>query len=170
MRYWFDTEFIECGPAYPIHFLSLGMVAEDGRELYVQRKNARRDVESSGNEWLIDNVLPHLKPEGTPFNLIAKRIHAFVDPERFGKPEFWAYYADYDWVVFCQIFGRMIDLPKGFPMYCRDLKQLLDEQDLRVTKQDPSTEHSALNDARWTRDAWAEAAAALRTDADGKGE
>jgi hypothetical protein len=25
------------------------------------------------------------------------------------------------------LFGRMIDLPKGFPMYCKDLKQMLDE-------------------------------------------
>jgi hypothetical protein len=43
------------------------------------------------------------------------------------EPEFYAYYADYDWVVFCSLFGRMIDLPKGFPMYCKDLKQMLDE-------------------------------------------
>ncbi len=45
-----------------------------------------------------------------------------------GVPEFYAYYADYDWVVFCSLFGRMIDLPRGFPMYCRDLKQSLDEK------------------------------------------
>lgn len=25
------------------------------------------------------------------------------------------YYADYDWVAFCQLFDRMIDLPKDFP-------------------------------------------------------
>lgn len=42
------------------------------------------------------------------------------------KPEFYAYYADYDWVVFCSLFGRMIDLPNGFPMYCKDLKQIMD--------------------------------------------
>lgn len=42
--------------------------------------------------------------------------------------EFYAYYADYDWVLFCSLFGRMIDLPHGFPMYCRDLKQMLDER------------------------------------------
>jgi len=42
--------------------------------------------------------------------------------------EFYAYYADYDWVVFCSMFGRMIDLPKGFPMYCKDLKQMVDER------------------------------------------
>lgn len=42
--------------------------------------------------------------------------------------EFYAYYADYDWVLFCSLFGRMIDLPKGFPMYCKDLKQMLDDK------------------------------------------
>lgn len=44
------------------------------------------------------------------------------------KPEFYGYYCDYDWVVFCWLFGKMIDLPKGFPMYCRDLKQILDDK------------------------------------------
>ncbi|WP_428743140.1 hypothetical protein [Tenacibaculum sp.] len=47
--------------------------------------------------------------------------------EKYGKPEFYAYYADYDWVLFCWLFGRMVDLPNGFPMYCKDLKQMLDE-------------------------------------------
>lgn len=42
--------------------------------------------------------------------------------------EFYAYYADYDWTVFCWLFGRMIDLPPDFPMYCIDLKQILDER------------------------------------------
>lgn len=42
--------------------------------------------------------------------------------------EFYGYYSDYDWVLFCSLFGKMIDLPKGFPMYCRDLKQTLDEK------------------------------------------
>ena len=42
--------------------------------------------------------------------------------------QFYGYYCDYDWVVFCWLFGRMIDLPKGFPMYCNDLKQVLDEK------------------------------------------
>lgn len=42
--------------------------------------------------------------------------------------KFYAYYANYDWVVFCWLFGKMIDLPAGFPMYCIDLKQMLDEK------------------------------------------
>lgn len=80
------------------------------------------------------------------------------------KPKFHAYYADYDWVAFCWLFGRMIDLPKGFPMYCVDLKQELDRkiekfgEQIAITlgdiKQHPSypkqeNEHNALADARW---------------------
>lgn len=70
------------------------------------------------------------------------------------EPEFYAYYADYDWVVFCWIFGRMIELPKGFPMYCRDLKQTMDELGLdkewkRINCPDPKGEHNALVDAKW---------------------
>lgn len=68
--------------------------------------------------------------------------------------QFLAYYADYDWVNFCWTFGRMIDLPKGFPMYCYDLKQKMD--DIGLTKEwkrkycpDPEGKHNALVDAKW---------------------
>jgi hypothetical protein len=87
------------------------------------------------------------------------------------NPEFYTYYGAYDWVVFCWLFGKMIDLPKGFPMYTRDLKQILDE---KVEKLLPHTayqnkeqlaeflktnnnyppqenEHNALADARWNK-------------------
>ena len=76
--------------------------------------------------------------------------------------EFYAYYGDYDWVIFCWLFGKMIDLPKSFPMYCKDLKQFLDDKckDLKETsdtikelngypKQDSA--HNALDDARWNK-------------------
>lgn len=90
-------------------------------------------------------------------------------------PEFYAYYADYDWVVFCWLFGKMMDLPKGFPMYCKDLKQTMDEKSLNISpglwgsfncttfhdklnvvKSHPDypkqeNEHSAIDDARWNK-------------------
>ena len=53
--------------------------------------------------------------------------HNYSQQLRAVQPEFYGYYCDYDWVLFCSLFGRMIDLPKGFPMYCIDLKQMLDE-------------------------------------------
>jgi len=71
-------------------------------------------------------------------------------------PKFYAYYADYDWAVFCQLFGSMINLPKGFPMYCIDLKQELDmlnRPDLETYPSYPKqeNEHNALDDARWNK-------------------
>lgn len=42
------------------------------------------------------------------------------------KPKFYGYYSAYDHVVLCWLFGKMIDLPEGFPMYTIDLKQVLD--------------------------------------------
>ncbi len=79
------------------------------------------------------------------------------DPNEFREKfpiDFYGYYSGYDWVVFCQLFGRMIDLPKGFPMYMRDLKQMMDERNLsKEWKQencpDPLNEHNALVDAEW---------------------
>lgn len=73
------------------------------------------------------------------------------------SPVFYGYYADYDWVLFCSLFGRMIDLPKGFPMYCRDLKQMMDEKGLdaewkRGNCPDPEGEHNALVDAKFNRE------------------
>jgi hypothetical protein len=82
------------------------------------------------------------------------------------NPEFYGYYSDYDWVLFCSLFGRMIDLPKGFPMFCVDLKQMVDLEVNRIKGNNSFdvalksfkghskypkqiNEHNALSDARW---------------------
>ena len=166
MRYWLDTEFIEDGKT--IDLISIGMVAEDGRELYAENKEC--DL-SRANEWVKENVLRHLyshdtenRIKGNKFSRdggrggwltraeIAREIRLFCDPETYGLPEIWGYYADYDWVAFCQLFGCMIDLPKGFPMYCRDLKQLCDHCGNPELPKQSSTEHHALADARWNHE------------------
>jgi len=167
MRYWFDTEFMEDG--HTIELLSIGMVAEDGREFYAE--NSQADL-SHANEWVQENVLPHLwsrqEDKGVAnrwsrdggvgsFNTrrnIAFELRRFVN-EGEGKPEFWAYYGDYDWVVLCQLYGRMIDLPAGWPMFAMDVKQLAVSRGDPKLPEQTSTEHHALADARWTRDAWA---------------
>ncbi len=76
--------------------------------------------------------------------------------EIYNQPEFYAYYADYDWVVFCSLFGRMVDLPKGFPKYCLDLKQMMHDRGLTKQWTDHNcpkgnNEHHALADAIWNR-------------------
>ena len=153
MRFWFDTEFLEDGRT--IDLISIGIVAEDGREYYAETSDALWLAESQPTKltaWLHENVVPHLKL-GTAVKrrpLIAREIVEFVGE----SPEFWAYYADYDWVVLCQLYGRMIDLPRGWPMFCRDIKQLaVDLGDPSLPPQ-ISTEHHALEDARWNREAY----------------
>lgn len=154
MKYWFDTEFIENGET--IDLLSIGIVAEDGREFYGQTIVGLGYAcnPETAPDWIRENVVPHLTFEGHTRDMLRGLILEFCDPEKHGKPEFWGYYADYDWVVFCQLFGRMIDLPKGFPMYCRDLKQWADMLGNPTLPEQSTTEHHALEDARWNRKAW----------------
>ena len=92
MRIWFDTEFIEDGRT--IDLISIGMVREDGAELYLE--NSGCDVDKA-SDWVKQNVLPHLQDSAirTHRHKIAAHIMLFADE----KPEFWGYYADYDWVV-----------------------------------------------------------------------
>lgn len=112
-----------------------------------------------------------IKWHGKSRKEIATGIKKFcIDDNKYplSDPIFYGYYADYDWVVFCWIFGKMIDLPKGFPMYCIDLKQTLDEKakqipvaynvyyglkSIQLSHDYPkqSNEHNALSDARWNK-------------------
>ena len=144
-----DTEFDEQGRAERIRLLSIALVTEDGREFYAETEEDRSTV----NPWVRAHVVPQLKGPIMPYPEIAAGILKFLGhPESTGvESRFWGYFADYDWVLFCQIFGRMVDLPKGFPFYCWDLKQLAAM--LRVPKArfpiQKEGEHHALHDARW---------------------
>lgn len=183
MKYWFDTEFIEDGKT--IDLISIGIVAEDGREYYAVSNNFNP---KKASEWVLENVLSpmgigkngwfgspdilsptqkeHWKAQRSRAQIkedIIKFVYNYPDPAitfedtvqpNFDKPEFWAYYADYDWVTFCQLFGTMMDLPKGFPMYCRDIKQWCDQLGNPRLPEQGKGEHNALADARWNKQAW----------------
>lgn len=150
MKYYLDTEFYEDGKT--IDLISIGLVAEDGRTFYACSLDA--DWPRINREpWLVANVMPHLPEDGAAEWMtrekIRDRLLAFVGSE---TPEFWAYYADYDWVALCQLFGRMIDLPSHFPMFCRDLKQFAVDRGNPTLPVQTSGEHDALADARWNRE------------------
>jgi hypothetical protein len=147
MRIWFDTEFIEDGRT--IDLISIGMVREDGKTYYAENDECDR---TKASQWVKDNVFPHLRhDQRKPRYRIAADIYDFAGY----KPEFWAYYADYDWVVLCQLYGTMMQLPEKWPMYCRDVKQLCDSLgNPPLIKQTEGPEHNALADAIWTKAAW----------------
>ena len=165
MKIFYDTEFLENGST--ISLISIGMVAEDGREYYAvhsgmpvwrMRKSA----------WLMEYVVPGL-PMGDPAPG-APRARDALDLLDYGHPsmkfsdaiardvkefiratpdvELWAWYAAYDHVALCQLFGRMIDLPEGVPMWTNDLRQEVHRLgNPRMPKQE-SGWHNALDDAR----------------------
>ncbi len=183
MKYFIDTEFIE-GFHKPLfgkkrHFIdliSIAVVAEDGREYYAISNEFNPRL---ADQWVKDNVIARIdepfyeaasnvqweagraaiikneKERATKSNkLIAQELINFCAPE--DNPQFYGYFADYDWVLLCSLFGRMIDLPKGFPMFCFDLKQMMEERGLtKAWKQahcpEPENAHNALADARWNR-------------------
>lgn len=192
MRYWYDTEFIEDGRT--IDLISIGIVAEDGREYYAQRAEMCLD---NASQWVRDNVLVHLlpcttypasphEPDKPNWNFgwlihdghigkingewvscgdptcpwrktveLRSDLLAFLHPEQYGKPELWGYYSAYDHVALCQLFGTMMSLPKGWPMYTRDIKQWCDALGNPRLPEQGKGEHHALADARWNKTAWA---------------
>ena len=62
--------------------------------------------------------------------------NTIIKTEPKDKPQFYGYFADYDWVCFAWLFGKMSDLPKGFPWYCYDLKQEMDRKVDLFTRSD----------------------------------
>lgn len=167
MRYFYDTEFIEDG--LTIDLISIGIVAEDGREYYAQ--SVEYD-EKDANEWVQACVFPHLvscsvypdqlsharipgkcyAPD-CPWRTrrqIATEVYDFIKPARDGNtPELWAYYGAYDHVALCQLWGPMAMLPAGVPMFTHDLVQLLSHLIGFTVPEHLVSEHNALADAHW---------------------
>jgi hypothetical protein len=143
---------------WTIDLISIGIVCEDGREFYAMNRdlNLKHAKKNKWLKENVLDKLPekhpiHLSNGGSPriwheskrwlsMEEIKHEVIHFCGgmPDgdeggsfyRYdnGKPIFYGYYADYDWVVFCWIFGTMMNLPNGFPMFCKDLKQMLDDK------------------------------------------
>lgn len=188
MRFWYDTEFIEDGKT--IDLISIGIVAEDGREYYaVVEEIAEEEGPLYGrivrHRWLMENVISHLPlrkddrtgeprivpptnvyPQNPRFSLdldnlsvlprhiIAKQVRSFLT-QHGGAVELWGYYSAYDHVVLAQLWGTMMQLPNGVPMWTNDIQQVAASRGLdNSLPAQKGTAHNALDDARWTREAW----------------
>jgi len=168
-RFFYDCEFME-EPGF-LELISIGVVDESGdREFYACSLDA--DI-TRANDWVRENVLPKLPDKGDMASgydpawmwrdEMRMRLLEFLAPTKEDPVEMWGYYANYDHVLLCWIFGRMIDLPSGMPMFTLDLKQEMHRLiacplDSMLINQaippSPKDEHDALADARWNRDVW----------------
>lgn len=171
MRFWYDTEFIEDGKT--IELISIGIVAEDGDEYYAVNADAPwKRIKK--HPWLMANVVPHLpktygdarnqQPKSWLFNIadptvkprltIATEVRQFLTAHN-GPVELWGYYSAYDHVLLAQLFGPMIALPKGIPMWTNDVQQVAAARGLEhCLPAQTGIAHNALDDARWTKAAW----------------
>jgi hypothetical protein len=132
-----------------LDLISVGLVAEDGREFYAESS----DVDwSRANRWTVQTVRPLLQGPAMPQEDIGYGVRRFTDGDE--SPVFWGYFPAYDWVAFTWLFGGLSDLPFHFPQLCLDIKQWaieLGDPELPVQQ---GVRHHALADARWTREAW----------------
>jgi hypothetical protein len=171
VRFFYDTEFIEDGKT--IELISIGIVAEDGREYYAVNAGApwKRIAD---HQWLRENVARYLprihgdrrlqvsyrrNPLALDFDsplmknraTIAREVEAFItaDSHERRDNELWAYFGAYDHVVLCQLWGTMISLPKGVPMFTHELMQLWSHAGRPEKPEQPEGAHNALHDARW---------------------
>jgi hypothetical protein len=166
MKFFYDCEFLDDGVT--IDLISIGIVREDGAEFYaVNRDTAWKRV--AKHTWLVDNVvnsLPRIpgparfpvsrrNPLSIDFDHPSMRTKAeiardvrilLLSGDR--EPELWAWYAAYDHVCLAQLWGPMMNLPEGIPMYTHDLKQECDRLGNPELPEQATGEHNALADAR----------------------
>lgn len=163
-RIFYDTEFIEDGRT--IDLISIGMVREDtGAELYfVNLDMPIRKIRDS--DWLMANVVPGLPkvygdarnhmPKSWLFNyddaavkppaFIAEQVRQFVTDTP--DPQLWAWYGAYDHVALAWLFGPMVNLPAGIPMWTNDLRQEAQRLGNPAMPEQVAGVHNALADAQ----------------------
>jgi hypothetical protein len=167
VRFFLDTEFFEEGSTLTL--ISIGIAAESGAGFYAVNTDfdEANYLKPGNGQWLKQNVRPLLMKlppdqdaelQTMPLDEIAPAVRKWVVGQARGSiPMFWAYFASYDWYIFCQLFGGMMNLPKGWPQFCCDVAQTMHERNIKreyLPKQDAAWKHHALADAMWLRAAW----------------
>ena len=147
MRFFYDLEFGDT--EREITLVSIGVVAEDGREFYAV--SSEFDP-LAVHPWVREHVLPQLPPASTwrPRSRIRDDLLAFLGAE----PVLWAWYGAYDHVALCQLWGAMPALPRALPRFTLDVRQLWEHLGRPPLPAQPGGLHDALADARHVRTRW----------------
>ncbi len=147
MRYFYDTEFIEDGRS--IELISIGVVAEDGREYY--GVSSEFNPQRAGS-WVRAHVLPKLPSPASKLwrtrAQIRSDLETFFDIDGDDDIELWAWIAAYDHVVLCQLWGPMTHLPPAMPRFTHELRQFWEDRGSPRLPPRPQDAHDALVDAR----------------------
>ena len=170
MRVFFDTEFT--GLHQDTTLISLGMVAEDGREFYAEFTDYDQ---GRVNDWIRENVIAHLQWGGEGTDMAIKTFNRGLRWEYHGTRagvvkyltdwlakydyvRMWSDVLAYDWMLFCELFGGALNLPRNVYYIPFDLATLLADQDIdpdidreAFANMGSQYKHHALHDARVIR-------------------
>lgn len=184
MKVFFDTEFT--GLHQRTTLISIGMVAEDGRDFYAELNDYD---ENQVNDWLSENVIAHLRwtrgggrlvPWGATPTELEKGNHVgvwagshLVSDEfrawsaQYNMVEMWSDCLAYDWVLFCNLFGGAFGIPKNVYYIPFDLATLfkLKGIDPDISREEYAgmtggNKHNALHDAQVIKACYEKAMAA----------
>ena len=139
MKIFIDTEFT--GLHQNTSLISIGIVTEDNRYFYAELNDYDK---SQIDEWLYNNIIknlsyntyrtnsliPEIKPNiakkyGMKSNRkdITKALIEFLSP--YDNIEIWSDCLAYDWVLFCELFGGALNLPKNISYIPMDICTLM---------------------------------------------
>lgn len=176
MKIFFDSEFT--GLIQGTTLVSWGAISEDGDTFYATLNDYDHTLV---DDFLRANVLPHLRlvEDDESFGTIVKyskglrhdrsysinRSQLRIEVEdwlsHFNQPiEMWGDCCAYDWVLFCDLWGCALDVPKWISYMPRDLVTLLNVMgyDPDVSRQEFSgikgILHNALADAVMIRECY----------------
>jgi len=163
----YDFEFLENG--ITIKPISIGMVTDKGDRYYAIFNDMETMNRAYTNKWLTDNVLSKLPlfmdydgdlvwdmshadyDKVKPAYEIADDVKHFIRNQT--DPKLWAYYGAYDHVCYAQLYGTMMNLPTGFPMWTHEIMQEIEREQERNPHWTPKEQsgglHNALEDAEW---------------------
>ncbi len=152
VRVFYDCEFIENGRT--VDLVSIGATDECGREFYAV---STEFDPAPAIPWVREHVLDKLPPPADPAWRSRERIRddllQFLMAGGAG-PELWAWYAAYDHVALCQLWGAMPALPRALPRFTKDLRQRWDDLGRPPLPAAPDNQHDALADARHNLARW----------------
>lgn len=164
-KVWFDSEFT--GLHKDTTLISIGLVAENGHTFYAEFTDYDR---KQLDEWIRTNVLANLRLQhlvGYQDNISALKMREVTGPrpfvaaylkqwlEQFAEIEIWSDTLAYDWVLFCDLFGGAMKIPKNVYYIPFDLATLMmakgvdpDIDRVKFANAPYLLKHNALDDAK----------------------
>ena len=167
MKIFFDTEFT--GLHQETTLISIGLVAENGRQFYAEFTDYDEDqIDDWLQENVIDNLIyhdsaPRSYTDGAHTGRVGDRSYVAQQLEQWFKSlnanrfEMWSDCLAYDWVLFCQLWGGALNVPKWIYYIPFDLSTLFKIYDVDpdISREDFSgwvakdkNKHNALWDAK----------------------